>query len=556
MCFVEPRKLGLVMLLAFIAIAVPACDLLGGPGEPIVEVTSPDSFTQVQVGENVDVVTTASDDRGVTRVELWVDGVLYHTEANPSPDGETTWTLVQTWTATTPGVHNLAVVAYNVDGAESDPWAIAIEVVEGPLTVATATATLPAGTPPPEATDAPPPPAPTDTAPPPTEPAGPTEAPAITYFRANGTEGSISVAPGTTVTLSWEWERVQEGYLDPGSIAMVCPAMPCNYDVSPGSTTTYTLRAVNAVDAVEATVTVEITPVAPPDLRVTDLAISPGVLIKNTPFHALATLHNDGTGALSNVTVRVEDHFSHPQVSCSNMDMATTIHETTVNLDAGQSLPVDYTVMVDSAWEHLICMKVDPDNDVAESDDDNNAQGEMVLVGTQTTIPLDEANSGSIRADGNELPLGQPGDASNDQRVKGFLSWDLSAIPSGALILHADVGWNTHCFHGGAVVDCAGASGTFTHLGTLSVRAYYYDALDSGDFASSGLSGGSLLQSYASQPTGDFDVTDAVAAALTASRPLQLYTFFSNPTDGNGYYDGLRFEEGGGANTLTVVHMP
>ncbi len=295
----------------------------------------------------------------------------------------------------------------------------------------------------------------------------------------------------------------------------------------------------------------------PPDLYVTDLAFGPDVLVKNAPIHILATLHNDGAEALSNVMVRVENHFSHPLASCDNMDMVDVMYETTVDLDAGALLPVDFSVQIDTAWEHLICVKVDPDNAVGESDEGNNAQGQAILVGTLTSIPLDEANTGSIREDGYaNYPNAQPGDASNNRRVHGFLSWDLSPISTGAYVLHAHVTWGTHCFHGGSAGSCGEAPHLFPALGILWVRAYYYGTLDVGDFAAAGLSGGTLLTSYTAQPAGSFDVTDAVADALATGHPFQVYSLFEYGTDSNGTADGVRFLEGGGANTLTVVHMP
>jgi hypothetical protein len=126
--------------------------------------------------------------------------------------------------------------------------------------------TSPAGPPPetpmPTATSTSQPLPPTATLAPPTATSAPPtpdpEAPRIIYFRANGTEGSITVPPGTMVTLSWEWEQVTAGYLDPGNVAMACPAMPCTFKAAPPATTTYTLRALNATGVVSKTVTVEI----------------------------------------------------------------------------------------------------------------------------------------------------------------------------------------------------------------------------------------------------------------------------------------------------------
>ncbi len=109
-------------------------------------------------------------------------------------------------------------------------------------------------------------PGPATTAPPTTAPSAPpttapqpAQGPNIKYFRANGQAGSISASSGSTVTLSWDWERVSEGYLDPGNIALACPSMPCTYQVNPTQNTTYTLRAVNPSGTDTETVTVNVT---------------------------------------------------------------------------------------------------------------------------------------------------------------------------------------------------------------------------------------------------------------------------------------------------------
>jgi hypothetical protein len=123
------------------------------------------------------------------------------------------------------------------------------------------------------------PPAPPTTAPPTTAPpttAPPPQPPSITYFRANGTAGSITVNAGTTVTLSWEWQRVSEGYLDPGNTPMACPALPCTYQVTPAATTTYTLRAVNAAGTDTETVTVNVTSEPPLTFTFSPTSGNPG----------------------------------------------------------------------------------------------------------------------------------------------------------------------------------------------------------------------------------------------------------------------------------------
>jgi hypothetical protein len=93
--------------------------------------------------------------------------------------------------------------------------------------------------------------------PPPTATLNP-NAPVIKYFRANGQNQTYNAILNESVILSWEWERVQAGYLDPGNVPLVCPAMPCTFIVKPPATTTYTLRAINSGITTKATVTVKI----------------------------------------------------------------------------------------------------------------------------------------------------------------------------------------------------------------------------------------------------------------------------------------------------------
>jgi hypothetical protein len=295
MNFVKGQKLVLVMVVALLVAGILACDIdgRGGAARPTVNVTAPTSGARFRVGQEVNVLVTASDPKGVKKVELAVDGLLYRTDSSSSLEGDLTLIVVQTWVATDPGMHTLTVTAINVDGLASEPWAITVEVVgEGEVTPSPAlpTATPSAGTPsPPPPTNTPIPPTPTATAVPP-------QAPEITYFRANGSDGPITVAPGTAVTLSWEWERVNEGYLDPGNIPMACPAMPCTYEVSPTATTTYTLRAVNSAGTDEEAVTVEVArPLA--DLVVDELTITPPNPEWGGSVHVRVGIYNAGEGA-------------------------------------------------------------------------------------------------------------------------------------------------------------------------------------------------------------------------------------------------------------------
>jgi hypothetical protein len=207
---------------------------------------------------------------GVAQTELFVNGAFANRMANPNP-AEDKFNAVLTFQADTPGAYELVCVVIDQDGLTAKSKAVTVFVtgevpsppptVEIPTATPTSTEVPPTSTPlPPTGTPLPPtatPIPPTSTPIPPTvTPTTPPQPPSITYLRANGTAGSITVDAGTGVTLSWEWQRVSEGYLDPGNIPMACPAMPCTYQVTPAETTAYTLRAVGPGGQTTAQVTV------------------------------------------------------------------------------------------------------------------------------------------------------------------------------------------------------------------------------------------------------------------------------------------------------------
>jgi hypothetical protein len=174
--------------------------------------------------------------------------------------------MYQEWIAEGPGTHTISAVAVNVDGLQSDPWAVTIRVA-GDAVLPSASPTMELGPPPtpdpgepPTVTptvEAPPPPTATVVPPTPTPTVDP-KAPVIKFFQANGEDETYVASPGESVILTWNWERVDAGYLDPGNVALACPTMPCSFVVKPPATTTYTLKAINSVATVKESVTVKI----------------------------------------------------------------------------------------------------------------------------------------------------------------------------------------------------------------------------------------------------------------------------------------------------------
>lgn len=138
---------GLAMVILLVAAAVGAYlytqrgeEVAGGP---TVIINSPPSSNQVPVGQEVIVQATVSDSKGVTRVELLVNGVLYHSDVSPSPQGQSPFIFRQSWQASAPGTYTLMLRAHNAAGGISQSATITVNVTE----VATPTPSQPTATP-------------------------------------------------------------------------------------------------------------------------------------------------------------------------------------------------------------------------------------------------------------------------------------------------------------------------------------------------------------------------------------------------------------------------
>jgi hypothetical protein len=98
--------------------------------KPMVVINSPPSGTQVKMGEEVEIRSTATDEKGVLRVELWVDGALTGTTSAPTGKALPSFPASFSWTPSSPGSHTLEVRAYNVRGEASPPAAVIVNVIE------------------------------------------------------------------------------------------------------------------------------------------------------------------------------------------------------------------------------------------------------------------------------------------------------------------------------------------------------------------------------------------------------------------------------------------
>lgn len=120
--------------------ALLACDLtaLIRGDKPVAIILSPPSGSGFSQGDEIAVQSSSTDQAGIARVELLVDGQVVRTDTSPSPQNQ--YTLIQTWQATQ-GTHTIAVRAYDIQNNVSNPAAIEVRVSPAAASQPSATST-------------------------------------------------------------------------------------------------------------------------------------------------------------------------------------------------------------------------------------------------------------------------------------------------------------------------------------------------------------------------------------------------------------------------------
>jgi hypothetical protein len=137
------------------------CTDSAAPAKPTIIILSPPNGSVYSVGEQVVVQSSAADASGITRVELYADGLPVNVASAPVAN-QTQFPVLQNWTPTTPGSHILTVRAYNTQGVMAETG-VAVTVNERAAQVATAAppiviptlVALPTAVPPPTAAESP-----------------------------------------------------------------------------------------------------------------------------------------------------------------------------------------------------------------------------------------------------------------------------------------------------------------------------------------------------------------------------------------------------------------
>jgi hypothetical protein len=92
---------------------------------PVVKILAPPDNVTVEENSDVIIRVRASDDRGVDRIELSVDGTVYSTYA---PEGAASIEVDLTWRSSGPGDHTLKVQAFDTASQASQAAALQVRV--------------------------------------------------------------------------------------------------------------------------------------------------------------------------------------------------------------------------------------------------------------------------------------------------------------------------------------------------------------------------------------------------------------------------------------------
>lgn len=122
-------SIGLIVL----AILATACNAANAPAKPTVKITSLADGSRVQVGQEVEIRFEAADVKGVTQVDVTINGEPVYIEPATPPVNILSGGYM--WQPKTPTSHLIQIIAFNVDGAASDTAQVAV-TVEGTAAVA------------------------------------------------------------------------------------------------------------------------------------------------------------------------------------------------------------------------------------------------------------------------------------------------------------------------------------------------------------------------------------------------------------------------------------
>lgn len=517
-------------------------------GKPAVAILSPEREAKLLVGKEIVLQASATGAQNITSLELTVDGVTVAVVSSTDEAGQASLMVTQRWTFVQAGDHTITAVASTAQGRRSAPASLQVAVAGevGELTPGPGTATPPVTASPSASPVTTATPTPTVT-PEPTATGLPV--PVIEFFRAN----PDTIDRGACTTL--EWGKVSfatEAVVDNGIGGIGTPG---NHQVCPTETTTYVMTATGLGGSVSASATVTVKAELA-DLTVVSVAFVPAPPVRGQDAEVRITLRNLGSGPAG-----AFDWSWQP-------GSAAPLTGSVGGLAAGETIVVAVPWRPESASDSLQTVaQVDTGNAVVESDETNNQLAVSVQVvepGPRTVDLISQPDldgyvvGGQGANNANDIRVGDvSSDSGNELEYRGFLSFDLSQIPTNANIQQVRLSF----------FQAAVEGGPYAKLGQLVLsHVDYGDSLDTADFNGPVLAS-QVLPGLTAPGTwyaidGQY-LANWITQDLAAGRSrFQVRLQFSSPGDGDTIDDYVRIESGdnsqgtGNLPQLAITYNP
>jgi pSer/pThr/pTyr-binding forkhead associated (FHA) protein len=540
------------IIIALLAMATVLCVVLfslffwaGRDREPTVVIQSPTGDARIPAGSQVMLQATASGASDITVLEVSIDGILVGTLSSEDPAGTSLLTVSKPWTFDATGEHEISAEAYTSGGEVGEAERVQVTVLPAgeptltPETTTTATPTL-------EAT-------PTPTEMPTLEPPTVTPLPPppqIEYFQAS----PASITAGDCTTLQW-------GQISFASSVIIQPEVgevtaPGSQGLCPRETTSYVLTAVGAGGTTTASTTVTVVG-SLADLTVDSISFEPSPPVQGQQTLVRITIRNAAQGA------------ARPFDWAWQVGSEASFNGRVNGLNPGETTVVSIAWTPQNASGNLVTeARVDTGDEVAESNETDNQLAATIQVVEAPAQPQTTILNSQATLDGYWLSNGA-GSASEQILVgngrfvqegpqlvaRGFLSFDLAAIPTGATIdsvrlefYQRGIEGDPYQTLGNLVLD------QVDYGSSLTANAYDTPALRSAVLAQ-------MITPSSWYILADPTITLWVEENLAAGRHrLQLRLRFAQETDGDEDRDLILIEPGEGPGgevpRLTIVYRP
>lgn len=419
-------KSRLTVLLVIISMVMVACDTVAPEeeeiafeGAPEVTIASPLAGDTYNEGVGVNIllrVDNAGED--VARIAIEVDGQIIGEAILPNPNGDASFTVNNGWPASGAGEHIITAIASRSDGTVSEEASVTINVVASEVTEPetsddsdtvdnsddaeptedskgdsqtddsqgqeTDSTPIPSPTDAPVAATAVPAeptdvPAPTDV-PPTNTPARPQvrittganirSGPGVVFDPPIGSLAAGATANILAVNTAGTWYKI-EYYNGDGWVSSLVAEVTGDISGLPREAGPATPIPATATPVVP---TATVTPSTAPDLSATAVVVGPHPFVCNEASEVRITVANSGNAASAGTSVVVADLFNGQVTGSSNAPIPA------LEPGANHTAVIFLTVSTNFGEAHVTRVTVDPDNQVAESNESNNVRNEDPYV--------------------------------------------------------------------------------------------------------------------------------------------------------------------------------